>query len=303
MHAELTRLPSLVALRAFVVLGETLNMRRAGEVLRTDHASISRHIAGLEAFLGVSLVETRNRGVILTPAGEAYHRKLKRAFESICDATAALRPASPRHLSIHAMPGLAHETLLPALPRLAQMLGDVRINLITTAGERVLEGTKSDIHLHIRFGALGTLPKTHIQVPLCSPRLFPVASPAFLARYPAIESIEDMLRLPILDSEETGIWDRWIGQTDARRFDRPNGIEMPNTHLALQAAALGQGIALGNSVLSRAALARGELVEILDTSVTVDAYYLICARDHWQSEPVTAVRRWLQMELTEPQPA
>lgn len=299
MHSELTRLPSLVALRAFVVLGETRNMRRAGEILRTDHASISRHIAGLEAFLRVSLIEKGARGISLTAAGEAYHRRLSRAFDGICEATAALRPAAPRLLAIHVTPGLAHETLLPALPALSQLLGDVRINFITSVDGRVGVASSSEIPLQIRFGALANPPAKHLQVPLCSPRLFPVASPGFLARYPPVNSIEDMLRLPMLYSDEAGVWTQWADKAGAQRLDRSKGTEMPNTHLALQAATLGQGVALANSVLARRALERGELVEVLDTSIRIDAYYLICSREHWDEEPVRAVRRWLETVLVE----
>ncbi|MCO5093144.1 LysR substrate-binding domain-containing protein [Bosea sp. (in: a-proteobacteria)] len=298
MHPYLTRMPSLIALRAFIVLGETRSMRRTGEVLRTDHASISRHIAGLEASLGVALVEKHKRGLSLTATGEAYHRKVRRAFDSLCDATAMLRPAAPRSLLIHATPGLAHETLLPGIPKLSQVLGDLRINLITGVESRIETPAGEGIHVHVRFGALPDLPADHMQVPLHAPRLFPVASPAFLARYPAIDSIEAMLRLPLLHSDETGVWDRWIEVAGAQRPDRLDGIEMPNTHLALQAAALGQGIALGNSILSRGAIARGELVEILDTAVTVDAYHIVCARAHWDTPPIVALRRWLDGELS-----
>lgn len=300
MNPHINRLPSLLALRAFVVVGESGSVRRAGEILHTDHASISRHISNLEAAVGVSLVEKNGRGLGLTAHGATYHRRLSEAFDILCDATYEMRNATPRVLSLNATPGLAHEVLLPAIPRLAQALQGWKINLLTQAFDHPEVPQDGIVRVQLRYGANPALPSDMIEVAIYTPRLFPVASPDFLSRYPEVRCVEDMLRLPFMCSDTTGLWERWAQHAGVHNQISMYGIEMPNTHLALQAAALGQGIALGSSILARAALQRGELVEVLDTNISIDSYYLVCAKRNWDKSPVVELRRWLDTELPGP---
>lgn len=297
MNSEISRLPSLVALRAFVVVGETLSVRRAGEILHTDHASISRHISNLEAVIGLPLLEKSGRGLILTATGKSYHRKVRRAFDMLCDATRGVRAARPRVLSINATPGLAHEVLLPAMPRLANALNGWKINLFTeiAADLMITDGEMVDVFL--RYGAHPSLPADLVQVPIHQPLLFPVASPDFLARHPKVRSVEQMLRMPFMCSDTTGLWERWARHAGIHHAVSMNGVEMPNTHLALQAATLGQGIALANSVLVGNALRRGALVEVIDKRISLDAYYLVCSSRDFDKTPIRELRQWLELEL------
>ncbi len=68
------QLPSLVALRAFVVVGNTESVRRAGQELNVDHASVSRHIKALEERLGITLFRHDGRRMVLTEEGQRFHR-------------------------------------------------------------------------------------------------------------------------------------------------------------------------------------------------------------------------------------
>jgi DNA-binding transcriptional LysR family regulator len=108
-----------------------------------------------------------------------------------------------------------------------------------------------------------------------------------------------MFRLPFMCTDATGLWERWARHAGIHHAVSMVGIEMPNTHLALQAAALGQGIALGNSILTSSAIKRGELVELLDTQISIDAYYLVCAARDLDDSPVLELRHWLETELME----
>ncbi|MBN8245670.1 LysR family transcriptional regulator [Nitratireductor aquimarinus] len=297
MLPELSRLPSLIALRAFVVVGETLSVRRAGEILHVDHASISRHISSLESTIGVALLEQNGRKLALTASGKAYHHKLRQAFHMLCDATHSVRAAGRSILSIHATPGLAHEVLLPAIPRLAEVIPNWKINLFTELPENLEQPDSNVVHVQLRYGPLRPLPRNLIQVAIHRPELFPVASPDFLAQFPKLQSVEEMFRLPFMCSDTTGLWEKWAHHAGIDYAVSMKGVEMPNTHLALQAAALGQGIALGNSILAGNALRRGKLVQVLDTRISLDAYYLVCASRDFKTSPIHELRQWLHEEL------
>src|ERR1700754_1064897 len=117
-----SRLPPLVALRAFDAVGRRQSIRMAGDELAVSHTVVSRHLRNLEDWLGVKLIEARGRGVVLTAEGTRYHEKIGRAFEAIARATADLRPAAQRKLIIWCFPGLANRRLLVHLPELEALL-------------------------------------------------------------------------------------------------------------------------------------------------------------------------------------
>lgn len=299
MNPQISRLPSLVALRAFVVVGDTLSVRRAGEFLHTDHASISRHLSNLEAMIGNPLFEKSGRSIMLTTLGKKYHRRLRRAFDMLCDATQDAKATKPRVLSINATPGLAHQVLLPAIPRLSEVLNGWKINLLTQAMDQFDPPLEGVVNIYLRYGAQDRLPPEMTQIAIYKPRLFPVASPSFLDRHPPVTTVEEMFRLPFMCSDTTGLWERWANHAGIKNAVSMDGIEMPNTYLALQAAALGQGIALGNSILASSAIRRGELVELLDTQISIDSYYLVCAASDLDGSPLLELRQWLERELKE----
>jgi DNA-binding transcriptional LysR family regulator len=60
----------LKALRAFVVIGERLNMTRAAEVLHISQSALSRQIQGLEHNLGIRLFDRIGKRLVLTAEGD-----------------------------------------------------------------------------------------------------------------------------------------------------------------------------------------------------------------------------------------
>ncbi len=60
---------TLRQLRYFVALADTRHYRKAAELVGVSQPSLSQQIVGLEAALGLELVERGKRGAILTPAG------------------------------------------------------------------------------------------------------------------------------------------------------------------------------------------------------------------------------------------
>lgn len=298
MNPYINRLPSLIALRAFVIVGETLSVRRAGEILNTDHASISRHISNLEASLGRKLLSKGRHGLELTPDGAQYHRKFRRAFDIICDTCQEASAKPTRSLSISSTPGIAHGILVPALPRLSARLPGWSINLSTTVTPLFEESSPNVTRVYVTYGPKIDLGKAFAQIPIAAPRMFPVASPAFLAAHPVVESVKDMLKLPFIRSDSTGLWEQWCGQAG---IDQPlmlAGPDMPDTSMAIQAALLGHGIALGNSMLVNAVIRSGALVEILDTDIYLDSYNMIASSRDLDQSPIREMQDWLKEETS-----
>jgi DNA-binding transcriptional LysR family regulator len=129
---------------------------------------------------------------------------------------------------------------------------------------------------------------------LLRPRVFPVASPAFLARYPDAITVESLARLPLLHEDSTKHWERWLGAVHVCSFDQLSGLRLWNDQLTLQAARLGQGIALSNDALVSEDLAAGHLVEPIRSDVRLWGYYVLTKSSRWRDPDIVAAREWLQ---------
>lgn len=72
--------------------------------------------------------------------------------------------------------------------------------------------------------------------------------------------------------------------------------------LVLQAAALGQGIALGNTVLARPEIDAGRLIMPFEEKVeSRDAFYLVCDESQAELGKIAAFRQWILTQVEEEQ--
>ena len=78
---------TLKQLNYFVALAETHHYRKAAERVGVSQPSLSQQIVGLEAALGLELVERGQRGAVLTPGG----REVLAQSRKVLDETAVLR--------------------------------------------------------------------------------------------------------------------------------------------------------------------------------------------------------------------
>ena len=79
MSTDLT----LRQLTYFAALAETRHYRRAAERMGISQPSLSQQIVGLEAALGVTLVERGQRGAVLTPQGRLVLAQARRVLDEI----------------------------------------------------------------------------------------------------------------------------------------------------------------------------------------------------------------------------
>lgn len=283
------RTPPLVALRAFAVVGRLRSVRRAAQELHVDHSVISRHLQNLEARIGVKLLRAEGRGLALTEAGERFHARIWQALEQIEDATTELTASAASTFSIVAPPGFAHRVLLPLMPDLQASMSKWEIVLhpsetFEPAGMRAL---------YIVFANTGMHREGMLFESIMRPRLFPVANPRVNAHWLQARSPRELLELPLIHSETGGLWIDWFAAIGIADLPQLRGPKLRNTHLALEAAKYGQGIALANEILVQRDLEAGDLVEIGQTNVRLDEYVMGAAVDDWETPPFALVRRQL----------
>ena len=289
------RLPSLIALRAFEAVGRTGSVRAAGDELAVSHTVVSRHLQNLQKSLGIVLVRGEGRGVTLTEAGLAFHAQISQAFDIIARATMSVRPATRPTLNIWCIPGIANRLLLSRLPELTGPPRNWDVNLQPTLSHPDLVRAEADAEIVYAdvVDSRGAL----MAEALVRPRVFPVASPAYLARYPAIASLADLSKIALIHEESTEQWERWFELAGV--FDLPplRGQRLWHAHLAIEAARLGHGVALANDVLVADDLRSAVLVEVIPSSVYMETYQLVALKERSDDPAIVALRDWLKHVL------
>ncbi|MFA5121291.1 LysR substrate-binding domain-containing protein [Zavarzinia sp.] len=266
-------LPPLNALRAFEAAFRHQSFARAAAELNVAQAAVSRHVRDLEIWLGAPLFERRARGVALTLAGQRLGASLVPVFEALGAAVAAERADSaPARITVTVEPVLAQRWLLRRLMEFRTEHPEIEIVLDPT--NRLVELAAEGIDLGIRYGD-GPWKGVSAEL-LARVEVYPVASPAIAAQLPD-EAGRDELRRFTLLHEDGLLWRRWFREESGADAPAPAGLMLHDTHLALEAAALGQGIALGDSVLDFDDRAAGRLVRLTRRAIDDHAYWLVTA--------------------------
>lgn len=287
----MSRLPPLIALRAFESLGRTGSVRAAGDELGVSHTVVSRHVRNLEDRLQAHLLVQIGRGLVLTAEGRRFHEEIVRAFGIIEKATSELGRGTRRSLEVWCTPGVASRRLLPRLTILSACLADWEIVLRPTLSRPNLEQGEADAEI-IYLAQPDVRPGRRVDL-LARPRVFPVASPGFCARFGSIVKIEDLVSLPLIHEDSTEQWRQWFSAAGYIPADALHGPHLWHAHLATEAAKLGQGVALTNEIMTADEVQSGALLEIVSSNVLLGAYYLVSLAEHDGSPSLHALKRWL----------
>jgi DNA-binding transcriptional LysR family regulator len=258
--------PSLNDLSAFVAVATHRSFRRAADELGTAPSTLSHAMRALEDRMGVRLLNRTTRSVSPTEAGFQLLGRLQPALAALDDAlesVAAFRGTVAGTVRINASRLAAALLVRGVLPLMAERFPDVTVDI-------VVEGELIDI-VSAGFDAgvrlVGSIPRDMIAVPLAKPmRFMCIASPAYLERAGSPKTPDDLKhhrcighRLP------SGKLYRWefarAGQ--AMTIDAAGSVVLDDDDLMVDAAVKGLGIAYVGSPAATAALAAGEVREVL----------------------------------------
>lgn len=120
-------------LRSFHASAETGSLTLAAERLELSQSAVSRHIAALEATVGVLLFHRHARGLAMTAAGQILHRATSDMAAAAAFADSAVNDAHDRpqgELKVTAPVAFGTLWLVPRLPAFVAAFPEVRLNLI-----------------------------------------------------------------------------------------------------------------------------------------------------------------------------
>ena len=220
MKARGTRLPPLNALRAFEAAARHLNFRLAAEEIGVTQGAVAQHVRGLEAHLDVKLFHRLSRGLALTEGGRGYAGQLRRAFEIVAEATAALRP-EPLRLTVSVTLTFASKWLIPRLHGFTAVHPDIELRIVATEG---LSNLQSDgVEIAIRQGRPPLGPGLAADL-LFEQEMVAVCSPRMDGDRPKLLGPEDLDRLTLIHDAH----DLWPAYIDKALEGRPR---LPSRHV------------------------------------------------------------------------
>lgn len=278
-------------LRAFEAAARLRSIKAAANELHVTSASVSRHIRDLERQLGRRLFERRYRSIVLTADGEMLLGEVSAGLYRMLHAVTKLseRP-KPSSLVISVDPDFAGLWLVPRLAEFQALAPDTVVEILAEKGANSLHNRHIDCA--IQYAEAGAeLPDEDI---LFQSRLFPVCSPG-LAKTLPLRSPEDLLRHTLLHDRTVAEWQAYF-ESCSRNIDIDVrlGFFFSATSLCLDAAARGQGVAIGDDFLAAIHLSEGRLIKAFDSALySKNAYYFMVPKRNAKHPVVDIFRNWL----------
>src|SRR5918993_2996321 len=184
---------ALQEITIFARVVNTGSLSAAARDLGLSPALVSRRLSGLEARLGVRLINRTTRSLHMTDEGAAYYETCTRVLAEIEEADAAVSAgrADPRGILRVALPAsFGNQHVAPLVPRFAARYPDVQIAL--SLSDRNVNVVEEGFDLAVRIADLAD--SSLAARKLAPNRRVVCASPAYLARHGTPRTPADLTR-------------------------------------------------------------------------------------------------------------
>ncbi len=257
----------LQAMELFISAVREGSFSAAGRRAGLSPASVSRHVAALEAALNTQLLNRTSRSLTLTDAGREYLARLEPALQNIAEAEAAAAAlqATPRGtLRVHSRMMFGMRVVTPLIPAFQARYPALRVELRLSEQPAHLAEDEFDIDLRIGPPPDSALMQRRL---LRSERIL-VASPDYVARMPPIRVPRDLLAQRCLAywlRPEDVVW-RFMTEGRLEELPIPAQFSSNNGEVLRQMAIAGHGIALLDDYTVQDELRERRLVRLLPRS-------------------------------------
>lgn len=237
---------------------------QAGRALQMPKSKLSRRIAGLEARLGVRLIERSTRRFRVTETGQSFHARCLAilAEMELAERMVAEGQREPAGLVRFSCPTGLASLLAPVFPAFLTRFPKVQLQVVATDRPVDLIAEAIDVALRVRLNLDSDAALTMRSLGIS--RRILVASPGLARRLP--EGIAALETAPILGtSDEVGELD-WVLEGpggEQRRFRLSPRMSCGSFTVTAEAAMAGLGIALLPDHVIAAELRSGTLVHLI----------------------------------------
>lgn len=281
---------------AFLAVVQTGSYAAGARALGRDPSVLSRHVAALEAHLGIRLLERSTRRVAPTEAGARY-------FDQVSEAMQLLRAAEQEVRTMASAPaGLLRLTLptafgrrwiAPLLPAFLKLYPDVRI--VASYADRYADIIAEEFDAAVRIGDMK-------DSRLVSQRLAPTrrvlcAAPGYLREAAALNVPDDLRRVDCLMFTPMATHPVWHVEKarQARAVPVTGRMASDDIDTLIAAAVAGCGVVMAADWLVGDELADGRLVQVLTDwqAVGEDGVFLLRPSRQHESAKVRVFSAWL----------
>jgi len=289
------KLPSANALFVFEAAARCGNFTRAAQELYVSQPAVSRMLSRMEDHIGVRLFVRVHGGIELTESGRILYRKISEGLTGIEDAIREIeaRATGVEPVTLSVSTAFTTHWLMPRMSRLNQAFPSVELRFQLISGR--IGGPLGDVDLGMRFAQKGEMHENC--VPVMPEVLLPVCNP----RYQELACTDEWRAhgdtVIVMDDEERGWHARFTAFKEKRR--RAVGVLNFNDYaIVVQAALLGQGIALGWVNVVMHWLAQRALVPAEEELLVTDRMCCLSRAPGRPLRPIVAqVRDWLIAEM------
>lgn len=287
--------PSMTALRALDAVARLGSVSAAATELNLTRSAVSHRIATLEERLGFALTERTGRGVRLTWRGERYARDVRRILAEVQLAGSSFDEKQViGRLCISCNPGFATYWLCQHLGDFLAQYPQVQLHVVTPRTPQDTSAAEAD--LFIAYGT-GDWPNQIVE-PIVALHFFPVCSPRLLNARNGLKSPADLAGQTLLHMNDFADWRLWLGAVGARDIEFTSGVLFADATSTIAACIAGQGVAIGDNLLSGDALSRGLLVRPFDITIQSNrGYFLVTDPVKAERAVVKAFSEWLKARV------
>lgn len=289
------RLPPFSAIKAFEAAARLHSFRAASEELCVTQSAISHQIKALEQYLNAGLFYRTAHGLELTSMGSDYFAELTRILDRLEQMTRKARDTDQcGPLALRATPLFASRWLLPRLQRFNAAYPEIELEITTT--DCPLQFPVAGVDILIQYGSHAA---QGLKVePFLTSARYPVCSPEFRRRNPALSKPEGLAQATLLRDVVGDDWQSWFKFAGINSPDKLAGPRFAHCELTLRAAEESQGVALAYGALVEDQLARGTLVRLFDlTTPPTTVYSLTCLEASANLPRIAAFRNWAFAEV------
>lgn len=252
------------SLRVFEAVARLQSFSRAAEQLGMTQSAVSQHVRGLEDWTGRRLILRGRLASLPTDEGKRLARAVAEGVAGIEGVLQELRLSKTRQSSVTvACPaGFAVNWLFPRLYHFDQDHPTIPVSVLTQSAD----GFAADAEADVAIIYAPHPPPGLKAVKLFGEQVFPVCSPVLLKGAAGIGATSDLARHTLLvDSYAPSKvpppdWAFWADETGQKLPDPVRIRRFSQANMTVQAAAQGEGVALGRGSLVMDALRTGTLV-------------------------------------------
>lgn len=280
-----------------------MSFTAAAAELGVSQPAVSKSIKAVEESVGFILFERLHRGLSLTPKGAAFVRETQAAMHRLQTVLEELAPRQDvETVRVSFSTSFVAHWLLPRLPNFAAAHPEIMLRIQESVSETLdLAAEGLDFSARLGGGNWPGLQSTYL-TPEC---IGAVASPKYLHARPWLLGPDSLVKADLINVDEPRRvrlgWRDWFSGLGITATNFRPTLFVSDRNSAIDAAIMGQGVALGWEHLVAGKIMSGELLWIGKERIrTEKSIFLVEQSGRVDAPHLKKFRNWIAQEFASP---